>query len=53
MDQKSIHSLDIQKTLDDCGISRRGYTQLFGVIKNALVEETKSQEKHTFYTLSC
>ena len=36
VDRNTIETRDIQRTLDDCGISRGGYTRLFGVIKKTL-----------------
>lgn len=38
VDRNTIHTRSVQKTLDDCGISRGGYTKLFGVIKKTLKE---------------
>ncbi len=43
VDRNTIHTRDVQRTLDDCGISRGGYTQLFSVIKKTL----KEQKVHT------
>lgn len=34
-----VETLDVQKTLDDCGISRGGYTQLFRIIKSTLKKQ--------------
>lgn len=43
VDKNTIHTRDVQKTLDDCGISRGGYTQIFSLIKKTL----KEQKVHT------